>query len=129
MRRSIPIATPAATPSGPLRVRRGRVAYLRCDQASGRACPRDEGMEQAVWAAIEGLAACPSGPRTGGEADVRLDYRGDEAPTVEWRDTFADEVQRLDRDTVLGCLRAVLGATRRTIDAERLLVSFRFSME
>ena len=67
--------------------------------------------------------------RDGGEADVRLDYRGDEAPSVEWRDTFADEVQRLDRDTVLGCLRAGLGATRRTIDAERLLVSFRFSME
>ncbi len=86
-------------------------------------------MEQAVWAAIEALAACPSAPSAPGEADVRLDYPGDEAPSVEWRDTFADEVQRLDRDAVLGCLRAPLAATRRTIAVERLLVSFRFSMQ
>ncbi|MBX3274105.1 MAG: hypothetical protein KF729_27815, partial [Sandaracinaceae bacterium] len=115
--------------SGALTVRRGRVAYLRCDGASGRACARDEPMEQAVWAAIQALPTCASPPSAAGHADLRLELRADDAPLVEWRDTFADDVARLDRDAVLACLRAPLGAVRRTIATERLLVSFRFSME
>ncbi|MCB9596407.1 MAG: hypothetical protein H6719_27035 [Sandaracinaceae bacterium] len=126
-----PASPPPATPRTPgrLAVRRGRIAYLRCDVASGRDCARDEPMEQAVWTALEGLVGCASGPRAPGHADLRLDYRGDAAPIVEWRDTYGDEVARLDRDAVLGCLTSSLAATRRTIATERLLVSFRFSLE
>ena len=120
---------PVVAAPGSLSVRRGRVAYLRCDRASGQNCARDEVVEAAVWTAFEGLLACGNAPRAPGQADIRLDYRGDAAPLVEWRDTFGDDVVRLNREAVLGCLRESLSSTRVSIGAERLLLSFRFRVE
>lgn len=122
----------APAPSG-RSVRRGRVAYLRCvgvERRGGRfPCPRDEALEAAVWPVIDRLTACSDPPRTAGRADVRLDYAGEGPPEVQWRDTFADDVVRLDRERVLGCLAEGLAETRQTLGAERLLVSFRFRLE
>lgn len=114
-------------PSLELRVRQGRVAYIRCDGVSD--CPRDEGMEEAVWAIVETLPTCPTGPRQPGEADIRLDYPATGQPEVAWRDTFPSSTVRLEREAVLGCIRARLAGTRQSLGAERLLVSFRFAME
>ena len=118
---------PTAPPRAevPLRVRRGRVAYLRCDGL--RTCPRDERLEDAVWPILEGLATCAAAPTTPGEADIRLDY-GAGAPEIAWRDTFPDDTVRLDRERVLGCLQGPLAATRQSVGATRLLVSFRFAL-
>ncbi|HJL16181.1 MAG TPA: hypothetical protein RMH99_11015, partial [Sandaracinaceae bacterium LLY-WYZ-13_1] len=119
--------------AGDLSVRRGRVAYLRCDgveHAGGPfPCPRDEALEAAVWSIVDGLAACAGAPSAPGRGDVRLDYRGDAAPAIDWRDTFADDVVRLDAARVLGCLREELAGTRQSLGARRLLVSFRFALE
>ena len=126
---AIPNASPTATAPPraevPLRVRRGRVAYLRCDGL--RTCPRDERLEDAVWPILEGLATCAATPATPGEADIRLDY-GAGAPEIAWRDTFPDDTVRLDRERVLGCLQGPLAATRQSVGATRLLVSFRFAL-
>ncbi len=126
---AIPNASPTATAPPraevPLRVRRGRVAYLRCDGL--RTCPRDERLEDAVWPILEGLATCAAAPTTPGEADIRLDY-GAGAPEIAWRDTFPDDTVRLDRERVLGCLQGPLAATRQSVGATRLLVSFRFAL-
>src|SRR5690606_17691761 len=126
-------ASPSAgeAPSGPLRVRRGRVAYLRCDgveQGRRRTCPRDESLETAAWAAIEALTQCGDPPRAPGEADLRLEYLGSAAPSVGWRDTSPSATVRLDRARVLACLTPALERTRQSLGAERLLVSFRFSL-
>jgi hypothetical protein len=114
-----------AAPTSTLRVRRGRIAYLRCEPES---CPRDEAMEEAVWAAIEALPSCAEPPPAAGEADIRVDYVAGAAPIVGWRDTFPDVTVRLDEARVMSCLEEPLGATRQTT-AQRLLVSFRFLME
>jgi hypothetical protein len=126
---------PAAEPAAPLpppregglRVRRGRVAYLHCEGL--RRCPRDEALEAAVWPILEQLASCPDGPDTAGEADLRIDYTGDAAPEIAWRDTFPTETVRLEEARVLGCLRQPLAATRQSVGASRLIVSFRFALE
>lgn len=81
-----------------------------------------------MWPGIDGLLACDDPPSAAGEADLRLEYVGDAAPDVAWRDTFGDTVVRLDRDRVLACLRPALAGTRQSLGAERLLVSFRFSV-
>lgn len=121
------------SPSRPRTVRRGRVAYLRCDGVRRRGgrfpCPRDDALEATVWSVVEGLIRCEGGPVGAGHADVKLDYPGHGAPEVHWRDTFADDVVRLDRDEVIRCLEPGLVQTRQSLGAERLLVSFRFSTE
>ncbi len=127
---------PAVGPSDAARraglsFRQGTVAYLRCDGVERRGrfpCPRDEVLEAAVWPLIQAVTACPTGPDRAGEADVRLDYRADGAPEIRWRDTFPDDTVRLDRERVLGCLRGPLEATRQSLGAERLLMSFRFAL-
>lgn len=116
---------------GPLRLRRGRVAYLRCDgveQGRRRTCPRDESLEAAAWAAIETLTQCSDPPREPGEADLRLEFLGAAPPDVAWRDTFPSSTVRLDRARVLACLTPALRRTRQSLGAERLLVSFRFAL-
>jgi hypothetical protein len=113
-------------PTAPLRMRRGRVAYLRCDGL--RTCPRDEALEAAVWPVLDAVATCAGAPSAPGEADIRLEYAGTGAPEIVWRDTFPDDTVRLDRERVLACVEAPLARTRQTAGAERLLVSFRFAL-
>lgn len=122
-------ASPTPSDPGELGVHRVRVAYLRCDVGTGRACPRDENVEAAVWAIVEGLMACPTPPTTAGSADLRLEYHADGAPEVGWRDTFGPDEARLDRERVLRCLSEPLSATRGSAVGERLIVSFRFRVE
>ncbi len=121
--------TPA--PSG-LVVRRGRIAYLRCDGIALRRgpfpCPRDEALEAAIGSVIDGLLACPAGPRAAGEGDLRIELTRDGPPDVGWRDTFSSATVRLDSESVLACVRGPLAAARQSLGAERLLVSFRFAI-
>lgn len=109
-----------------LRVQRGRVAYLRCDGLPR--CPRDEPLENAVWAVIDSLPACPDGPTAPGAADIRLELLGEAAPDVAWRDTFPSTTVRLERDRVMGCVHDALTRTRQTLGSSRLVVSFRFEL-
>lgn len=124
--------TPAAVATPGTRISSvvpGQVAYLRCDQASGRRCSRDEAFETQVWAAIAQLPTCASPPSGPGWADVRIDFDGADVPAVGWRDTFAPEVTRLDEDATMACLRPLLTQARQSLGAQRLLVSFRFRVE
>jgi hypothetical protein len=106
------------------------VAYLLCEGIPhGRRCPRDEALEGAVWPLLSALPACAAPPETPGEGDLRIDYRLDGPPEIAWRDMFADEVVRLDHDRLLACLREPLRATRQSLGAEHLVVSFRFRLE
>ncbi|MFK7990599.1 MAG: hypothetical protein AB8I08_31545 [Sandaracinaceae bacterium] len=112
----------------PTRFLRGRVAYLRCDGAgSGGRCARDEPLEDVVWAVLGRLPECTL--PAPGQADLRIAWEGDAPADVLWRDTFADDVVRLDRERVMGCVQAGLAATRPSRASGRLLVSFRFRME
>jgi hypothetical protein len=123
---------PSSPPPTGLVVRRGRIAYLRCDgvppQRGPFPCPRDEAMEAAVWPAIDGLVACAQGPRQAGEGDLRIEFTGPGAPDVGWRDTFPRNTVRLDDTAVLACVRGPLAAARQSLGAQRLLVSFRFAV-
>ncbi len=120
----------AARPGGPRHVEQGRVAYLRCDGVPPSTgpfpCPRDPGLERAVWHAIDEMASCDGLGGELGEADLSLTLvRG--APTeIGTRDTFRSDVSRLDPTRVMGCLRAPLAGVTPTLDASRLVVSFRF---
>jgi hypothetical protein len=115
-----------------LRVVRGRVAYLRCDgvpQRSGPApCPRDEALEAAAWSVIEALPSCPELPVATGEADIVVDLAPGRANEVRTRDTFAQDVVRLDRARVVGCLAGPLAALPQQLGSSRLVVSFRFAI-
>lgn len=123
------VATPTTGGARISRVVPGQVAYLRCDQATGRRCSRDETLEERVWAAIAQLPSCANAPTGPGWADVRLDFEGEGAPAVGWRDTFAPDVRRLDESTTMACLRPGLTQSRQNLGAQRLLVSFRFRVE
>ncbi|MCC6875299.1 MAG: hypothetical protein IT378_13415 [Sandaracinaceae bacterium] len=115
--------------TGPLRVVRGRVAYLRCDGVEGPGgCPRDEPLETAAWTRIETLATCAQAPARPGEADLRIELLGEGAADPRWRDTFPEDAIRLDRAAVEGCLLEPLREVRQSTGAARLIVSFRFSM-
>lgn len=115
-----------ATAASSLRLVRGRVAYIRCDGVRG--CPRDEALEASVWSILDALPACSTAPTAAGEADIRIDYRGDAVPEVGWRDTFPSDTVRLDRERVLGCVSDALSETRQSLGAEWLRVSFRFAL-
>lgn len=138
-----PVAVPAAptTPSvaatGPrpgTHVRRGRVAYLRCDGAPQQAgpfpCPRDEVFETFVWSAIDSLETCAT-PVSPGQADLVVDFERDESPTptILTRDTFRDDVQRADAAAIVTCLTPTLATATSSIPGERLRVGFRFEVE
>lgn len=114
-----------------LRIVRGRVAYLRCEGVPQRRgpvpCPRDEALEAAAWAAIDGLASCAALPPREGEADLVLDFpSAHAAPELRARDTFASDVVRLDAAPVVQCLTPALSALRQTMGSSRLVASFRF---
>jgi hypothetical protein len=124
-------AAPRRAPQ--LTVVRGRLAYLRCDgvrrEPGPFPCPRDEALEDAIWAVIDALPTCAAPPLTPGEADLRLTYTAEAPPELGWRDTFPSTVVRLDRDRTLACLRGPLAETRPRLRADRIIISFRFSME
>ena len=139
-----PVAVVTAPPvgGGSHTVRRGRVAYLRCEGVPQRPgpfpCPRDEALENAVWAALQ-ITLTTCGSLTGqGEADVVIDFDHMDTPTARMRDTFASDAVRVDADAVLSCSQAAL-ATVRTVfsrqgnqragHSRRLMVSFRFVVE
>jgi hypothetical protein len=122
--RPAPVTT--AAPHGTLV--RGRVAYLRCEAgASGAACARDAALEAATWAAIDALPTCPSAPASPGQADVVVEL-GDEVE-VRIRDTFADDVVRLDPAATLGCLGSLSSDPALTASRRRVVLSFRFRLE
>jgi hypothetical protein len=127
----------APTPTGPrpgTHVRRGRVAYLRCDGAPQQAgpfpCPRDEAFEAFVWNAIDTLETCSTAVSPG-QADLVVDFEREEsaAPSILTRDTFRDDVQRADAAAIVTCLTPILTTATSTIPGERLRVGFRFEVD
>lgn len=131
----VPVVAVTAPPvgGGSHTVRRGRVAYLRCEGVPQRPgpfpCPRDEALENAVWAALDTtLTTC--GTLAGqGEADVVIDFDHMDTPTARMRDTFASDAVRVDADAVLSCSQAALANVRTAFHPRRLMVSFRFTVE
>ena len=113
-------------------LRRGRVAYLRCDGVPQRAgpfpCPRDEPLERGVWEALAAVQGCVRAPRSG-QADVVLDFEGDSTPTIRTRDTFPADTPRTDDTALLACTSELLGNVRSSLSPRRLVVSFRLTLE
>ncbi len=124
----VPTATPFA---GPRRVERGRVAYLRCDGVPLRPgpypCPREERLEEAVWAVLETLPRCAEAPAGLGETDVRLELARDAPPEVKLRAPRAD-VPRLDGAAVLRCVAGPLSHVTTSSRATRLMLAFRVTL-
>jgi hypothetical protein len=123
---------PTATPfTGPRRIERGRIAYLRCDGVPQRPgpypCPRDEALEAAVWSVLETLPRCAGAPAGLGESDVRLELARDRTTVVRLRAPRPD-VPRLDGAAVLRCAAGPLSHVATTSGATRLMLAFRFSL-
>lgn len=126
--------TPAAeTPSAPptdRAVRLGRIAYLRCTGAETTGgpypCPRDLDLERAAIAVLETLPSCPNAPPGTGEADVRVHFEPGTPTDVRLRG--GPRAGRLDGPRVLACLREPLSQLTTTIEADELVVSFRFEL-
>lgn len=131
-----PSTTPPPRGTGvAARVRRGRVAYLRCDgapQTSGPfPCPRDAALEASVWGAIDQVTTCAS-PVPPGNVDLVLEWdreSGATAPTIATRDTFPDEALRSDAAAVVACLTPSLSALTTAIPGDRIRVGFRFELQ
>ena len=108
----------------------GRVAYLRCDglptQQGPYPCPRDLRLEEDAWAAIDGLPLCPNGPMDAGEADIRIVFRRGLPPEVLVHDLQSSP--QLAVQPLLDCLRPSLTALTTSLDADELVISFRFSL-
>ncbi|MFO0686714.1 MAG: hypothetical protein U0234_31925 [Sandaracinus sp.] len=116
-------------------VRRGRVAYLRCDgapQTSGPfPCPRDAALEASVWSAVDQSTACTP-PLPPGNVDLVIEWEresGASAPTIATRDTFPDDALRSDAAGVIACLTPALSTLTTTIPGDRIRVGFRFELE
>jgi hypothetical protein len=130
-----PVAVVTAPPvgGGSHTVRRGRVAYLRCEGVPQRPgpfpCPRDEALENAVWAALDTTITTCGTLAGQGEADVVIDFDHADTPTARMRDTFASDAVRVDADAVLSCSQAALATVRTVFHPRRLMVSFRFVVE
>ena len=137
------VASPvSATPRPPppigtgvaARVRRGRVAYLRCDGAPPASgpfpCPRDAALEATVWAAVDQLLACTP-PLPPGQADLVLQFDRAASPelTVTTRDTFPEDAIRTDVAGVVTCLGPTLAASTTTVPGDLVRVGFRFSLD
>lgn len=126
-----PLPTPTPAASGPVTLRTGRVAYLRCDGVPQRPgpfpCPRDEPLEQAVWAALRAVERCDRSPGPGA-ADIVVDFDA-EQPTIRARDTFPSDTVRTDATALLACAGDSLGNVRSSLSPRRLVVSFRLTLE
>lgn len=126
---TIPKTAPAEPPPralGPLRMERGRVAYVRCDgirlRPGAYPCPRDGSLEEKVWTALEALPRCRP-PRSFG-GDLRLYFRKGTLDTTRLR----SDDEELATDGLLACLRGELGKVSTPIRADPLIVSFRFGL-
>ena len=124
-----PTPPPPSAPAPTETIRPRGVAYLRCDgvpkQSGPIPCPRDEPMEQRVWAAIDGaLARC--GGRLGGpgDADVRLYFRGEEPNELRLHEGRTE----LDGPQLLGCLEDPLDGVQTSLEPELMVVPFRFHL-
>jgi hypothetical protein len=126
-----PTSMPATSASGPLTLRTGRIAYLRCDGVPQRPgpfpCPRDEPLEQAVWAALRSVERCERSPGPGA-ADIVVDFET-EQPTIRARDTFPADTVRTDAAALLACAGDSLENVRSSLSPRRLVVSFRLTLE
>lgn len=108
----------------PLRLRRGRLAYLRCGDLdmTGR-CPRDQDMEAEAWRVLGTLTSCGR-LQAGGTGDVRF-VLGSEPTEARFRDHGERPFQA---DDLVACLGDSIAAVRTTLPADGIVVSFRFSL-
>lgn len=105
-----------------LRLRRGRVAYIRCGARSD--CPRDRDFESAAWAVLESLPTCPDGPRSPGTGDVRVHFTND-GVELRFRDWGNNPVALRPLRT---CLESQVTTLRTRLGVRPLTVSFRFEL-
>jgi hypothetical protein len=91
-------------------------------------CPRDPELEAVAWPAIETITACRERPTGSGQADVVIDFATGVPTEVRSRDTFADDVVRLDAARVVDCVAPALATVQQHLGSARLVVSFRFSL-
>lgn len=123
---------PTTSTAGQVTLRRGRVAYLRCDGVPQREgpfpCPRDEPLEEAVWTALGEVERCARSLGAG-QADIVVDFDAAPVPTVRARDTFPADTPRTDDSALLACTSAALTAARSTLSPSRLIVSFRLTLD
>lgn len=107
------------------RVRRDRVAYIRCEGAEDRRgrCPRDRDLENAVWAILENLPQCPAAPENWGTADVRLRFQPNAPTQLRFRDWGRAP---LALPPMVRCLEHEVAPLRTTLPASTTVVSFRF---
>ena len=120
-----------ALDTGPVTLRPGRIAYLRCDGVPQRPgpfpCPRDEVLETAVWAALRSVEQCERAPAAGA-ADIVVDFEG-EHPTIRARDTFPSDTVQTDAAALLACAGDSLENVSTSLSPRRLVVSFRLTLE
>jgi hypothetical protein len=81
-----------------------------------------------VWAAIASIPTCADGPAPPGQADVVMTI-SDDGVEIRSRDTFADEVVRLDGAQTVGCLAHLTSDPVLTTSLRRVFISFRFRIE
>lgn len=105
----------------------GRLAYLVCEGVALRAgpypCPRDPALEEAVWSSLRGLAECLPQPRSG---DIRLRFEADSGPALEIRAIPRAPETTIRESELRRCTGNSLTELRQGLNAERLVVSFRF---
>lgn len=121
------VAAPSApsSPSGVL-VQPGRIAYLRCDGIPPTPgpfpCPRDRALEDRVAELLQTLPSCKEPPPVAQDADLRMEFHGARGRAYVKHD------DRLLTERTLECLKPALRELTTTVAAERLVVSWRFSV-
>jgi len=110
-----------------LRLEREHVSTLRCETGAGpRGCPRARTLEQRVWRALRGLAACYGSATGPGSAQLQLELHRDRAPEIALFP--ADDGPSLNLRAVRGCVDPQLAKLSNGLAREERLVRFRFGL-
>jgi hypothetical protein len=125
-----PSPAPAKTRTNKRELRRGVLAYLRCEGSERPharfPCPRDPKLEERVWHVLEALPMCDIDPGAG-EIEARITLRGSQISSVDWKAGSADP--SLNLRAIGKCAGLKLSGMTTRLKAPESLVSFRFSLE
>ncbi len=120
-------ATEAPSQDAAVAFKRGRVAYVRCEgiERPGERfpCPRDRVLESRVWRML--AAQLPQCLTTPGIVDVRLEFKRHIVMRIRTRVDGAG----LTGTAVEKCVGRSLRRVRTALAPDRMIVSFRFSLD